>query len=149
MYTKRTHSWIKHSDFILLDILCLHIAFVLAYMTRHGFAILYADEDYLSLAAVYTLVDFLVLLANATMKDVLKRGYYKEIERTLVHVFLVTALVSLYMFSVQKGQTYSRITFYLSFGYYLAISYGVRLVWKKILLKKKKELNLFRLDALI
>ena len=140
MYARRNQSWLKHGDFILLDILCLHIAFVLAYMTRHGFAIPYADENYLNLAAVYTLVDILVLIANGTMKNVLKRGYYKEIERTVWHVFLVTSLVSMYMFSVQMGRTYSRITFYLVSVFYLVISYGVRLIWKKFLIKKKQEL---------
>ena len=66
----------KHIDFILLDVLCLHIAFVLAYMTRHGWALPYGSGDYLNLAVVYTLVDILVLVANRTMKNVLKRGFY-------------------------------------------------------------------------
>lgn len=140
MYARTTQSWQKHIDFFLLDLLCLHIAFVLAYMTRHGLVIPYADADYLNLAAVYTVVDILVLIANSTMKNVLKRGYYKEIERTVWHVFLVSALVSMYMFSAKMGESYSRITFYLASGYYLILSYVVRLVWKKFLLKKKKEL---------
>ena len=141
MYAKKTQSWLKHIDFILLDVLCLHVAFVLAYMTRHGLASPYSSNDYLRLAAIYTLVNILVLLANRTMKNVLKRGYYKEIAQTFRHVVYVTLLVSLYMFSVQEGHTYSRITFYLVSVYYLVISYGVRLLWKKFLLKKKKELS--------
>ena len=140
MYARKTQSWLKHIDFILLDILCLHIAYIVAYMTRHGFEIPYANDIYLNLAGVYTLVDIMVLIANGTMKDVLKRGYYKEIERTIWHVFLVTSLVSMYMFSVQMGMEYSRITFYLSSIYYLLLSYGVRLFWKKFLMKKKQEL---------
>ena len=56
MYARKTQSWLKHIDFILLDILCLHVAFVLAYMTRHGFANPYGKFEYLSLAAIYTLV---------------------------------------------------------------------------------------------
>ena len=98
MYARITQSWQKHIDFFLLDLLCLHIAFVLAYMTRHGLRIPYADADYLNLAVAYTMVDVLVLIANNTMKNVLKRGYYKEIKQTFWHVFFVTALVSLYMF---------------------------------------------------
>ena len=84
----------KHIDFILLDVLCLHIAFVLAYMTRHGWVLPYGNGDYLNLAVVYTLVD--ILVANRTMKNVLKLGFYKELERTIWHVILVTLLVSLY-----------------------------------------------------
>ena len=140
MYARKTQSWLKHIDFILLDIICLHVAFVLAYMTRHGLSNPYADSEYFNLAAIYTLVDILVLIANRSMKNVLKRGFYKEMEQTVRHVFYVTVLVALYMFSVQAGSTYSRIAFFLLSAYYVLIAYGVRLLWKKFLMKKKKEL---------
>ena len=32
MYRKDSVSWLKHYDFILLDMLCLQIAFVLSYL---------------------------------------------------------------------------------------------------------------------
>ena len=139
MYAKKNQSWLKHGDFILLDILCLHIAFVLAYMVRHGFANPYADESYLNLAVVYTLVDFTVLVANRSLQNVLKRSIYKEMKKTANHVILVTLIVSLYMFSVQTGKVYSRITFYLMTVFYLVVTYGVRLLWKHYLLHKKRE----------
>ena len=140
MYARKTQSWLKHIDFILLDIVCLHVAFILAYMTRHGLSNPYADIEYFNLAAIYTLVDVLVLVASRSMKNVLKRGFYKEMEQTVRHVFYVTVLVALYMFSVQAGSTYSRIAFFLLSAYYVLIAYGVRLLWKKFLMKKKKEL---------
>ena len=117
MYSKKTQGWVKHADFILLDILCLQVAFVLAYITRHGVADFYGFEKYVSLAIVYALVDFAVLVANRTMKNVLKRGFYKEIEQTVRHAFFVVVLVALYMFSTQSGEIYSRITFYLLAAY--------------------------------
>lgn len=36
MYKKSAQGWIKHLDFIILDLICLHIAFIIAYMMRHG-----------------------------------------------------------------------------------------------------------------
>ncbi len=139
MYSKRTQGWAKHFDFILLDLLCLNVAFILAYMTRHGFSSPYSDAEYISLALVYTLVDFVVLVANRTLKNVLKRGMYKEIAETVKHVFLVTMMVSLYMFAVQQGDAYSRIMFFLMPVYYVLITYGIRLGWKQILLQKKRN----------
>ena len=141
MYARKTQSWLKHADFIFLDVLCLHLAFVLAYMTRHGVRNPYSSEDYMHLAAIYTLVDIFVQVASRSMKNVLKRGYYKEIAHTVRHVFYVTALVSLYVLSIQSGHTYSRITFFLIPIYYALIAYGVRLGWKKLLLKRKRDLS--------
>lgn len=85
MYSKKTQGWLKHLDFILLDMFCLQVAFVLAYMTRHGWASPYASPDYLNLAGVYLLVDFLVLVANRSMKNVLKRGFYNEVGEVYVY----------------------------------------------------------------
>ena len=38
MYRKDTDGWLKHWDFILLDMICLQLAFVLAYgLSGYGF----------------------------------------------------------------------------------------------------------------
>ena len=139
MYSKKMQGWLKHLDFILLDIVCLQVAFLLAYMTRHGFSSPYHSSIYLNLAGVYILVDFLVLIANRSMKNVLKRGFYKEIAQTVKHVFLVMVIVALYMFSVQSGDQYSRIMFFLLAVYYTILTYIVRICWKKFLFKSRKE----------
>ena len=141
MYARKTQSWMKHIDFILLDMLCLHVAFILAYMTRIGISNPYGDREYLVLAALITLVNGLVLIANRTMQDVLKRGFYKEMAKTVQHVFYVFALTVLCIFAVKESATYSRIALFLMAGYYLLISYGVRLLWKRFLMKKKQELG--------
>lgn len=139
MYSKKTQGWMKHIDFILLDMLCLQVAFILAYMTRHGFVSPYASMEYANLAIVYMLMDFVVLVGNKTMKNVLKRGFYKELVQTIRHVFLVVVLISVYMFAVKLGEVYSRVMFFTMAGYYGIIAYLIRLLWKKRLLKKKKE----------
>ena len=139
MYSKKAQGWIKHLDFIILDVLCLQVAFVLAYMTRHGLASPYASPIYSNLAIVYTLVDVLVLIVNQSMKNVLKRGYYIELAHTVKHVVLVFACVVVYLFSAQIGEAYSRIMVYILVVYYTAISYGVRLVWKKVVLRRMKD----------
>lgn len=35
MHKKNASDWRKHLDFIVVDIICLHIAFLLAYFLRH------------------------------------------------------------------------------------------------------------------
>lgn len=138
MYHKKTQSWVKHLDFIILDMICLHVAFVLAYLTRHGLSFPYANPFYRDMAVIFTLVNITVLIATGTMKSVLKRGYYIEFSKTLRHVCIVAVIMTVYLFSTQEGVVFSRITFYLQFAYYLIISYGVRLAWKRVLLKKMR-----------
>ena len=37
MYKEKSQDWMKHLDFIVIDLLMLLLAFVLAYLTRYGF----------------------------------------------------------------------------------------------------------------
>ena len=116
MYTKKPKGWVKHTDFILLDVLCLQAAFVLAYMARHGLSNPYADPLYRNVAVVYALTDFAVLVMNSTMKNVLKRGRYREFLYTAKNVFLVAVIIAMFLFSAKTGEAYSRIAFYLTTG---------------------------------
>ena len=139
MYVRKTKSWIKHIDFILLDVLCLQLAFVLAYITRHGWTHPSAENEYLMLAITYAFSDFFVLIAMHTMKNVLKRGYYIEFTKTFKQTLAMSATVLLFMFSTQTGMVYSRITVFLTAIYYFMISYIVRVVWKKVIRRKMRK----------
>ena len=141
MYGKKPQGWVKHVDFMLFDFLCLHAAFVLAYITRHGLSNPYGNTFYIGMAIVYSIVDILVMITNSTMKNVLKRGYYLEFLKTVRHIFLVSLIMTCYLFSTQEGVEYSRITFFLQAGYYAVLSYVVRILWKQLLLRKKVDSN--------
>lgn len=136
MYHKRPQNWKKNADFIFLDIVCLHIAFFLAYITRHGWSNPYKNNVYLSISLVYTYVDVAVLLLNNTMDGVVRRGHYQEFVKTVKHICLVELFVSFYIFSTQDGLLYSRLVIYLLAAYYLVISYIVREIWTDFLRKK-------------
>lgn len=141
MYKKNVQRWMKHIDFILLDILSLHIAFVAAYMIRSGASWPYDDPNYSNLIIVLTLIDFVVLIINETMKNVLKRGFYKELAHTVKHVFLVEAIITFYLFAMKLSETYSRVVLIAFAGNYVLISYGIRLLWKKQLRSSKRKVT--------
>lgn len=55
MYKKSPQGWLKHWDFILLDIFCLQLAFVVAYLVRQGLENPYSDQIYRTVAFVFML----------------------------------------------------------------------------------------------
>ena len=75
MYKKSSKGWLKHSDFILLDLICLQAAFILAYLLRHRTGSPYESQLYLNMAIFLELADVVVLFFFETFKNVLKRGY--------------------------------------------------------------------------
>lgn len=70
-----------------------------------------------------------------TFKNVLKRGFYKELAMTIKHIFGVEAMVIIYLFTVKKSITYSRIVIYLTAVLYVCVGYFIRNIWKKHLQK--------------
>lgn len=136
MYRKKKKGWTKHIDFMLLDIICLQMAFIIAYMIRFGIGNPYGDSDYWNLALVFTLIDFFVEIAFDSFKNVLKRGYLMELTATCKHVFLVELVTAFYLFSTQLGGIYSRISYYVMVPLYIAISFIGRSIWKKVLVRE-------------
>ncbi len=138
MYERKNKGWMKHLDFMVVDIICLQTAFVLAYNVRFGIANPYKDVEYLNLAIIFLLIDFCAAIIFESFKNVLKRDWYEEFACVLKHVFLVEGLTLCYLFTTQKGQIYSRISFYLMIPLYIGITCLGRSLWKKRLKKGKR-----------
>ena len=85
MYRKDSTEWIKHVDFIILDLICLQVAFVLAYVLSGYGANPYQLILYRNMAVFMEVADLVVLFAMGTLKNVLKRGYYKDFVVTAQH----------------------------------------------------------------
>ena len=131
MYRKDSEGWLKHTDFIILDMICLQLAYVLAYaISGYGFNP-YETIIYRNMAVFLELADLVLIFAFGTMKSVLKRGYY--------HAIMVGALAVLYLFLLQQGQDFSRLTLMLTIIIYLVMTYVVRELWKKLLRIQMKD----------
>ena len=138
VYRKNVQEWMKHIDFMLIDILSLNLAYVLAYMTRMGLKLPYHEREYLFLIFILTLLDAVILIANETMKNVLRRGYYREAVKTAQHVFLTSTLAIAYLFVIKGSAFYSRIVLVSFAVYYGVVSYCTRLLWKKRLRSSRR-----------
>lgn len=136
MYRKKGREWTKHVDFMLLDILCIQLAFIAAYIFRFGISNPYMDKDYRILGIAFLFIDFVVEIVADSFKNVLKRGYFDEFISTCKHVILVEVVTTFYLFTTQMGDIYSRISYYIMVPFYIGISYLARVIWKRILRKR-------------
>ena len=139
MYRKDSEGWLKHADFIVLDMICLQLAYILAYaISGYGFNP-YGIIIYRNMAVFFELADLIVIFAYGTMKSVLKRGYYRDFVVTVKHSIMIGALAILYLFLLQQGQAFSRLTLILTVVIYLVLTYVVRELWKKLLRKQMAD----------
>lgn len=139
MYRKDSTGWIKHVDFIILDLICLQVAFVLAYaLSGYGFNP-YQLILYRNMAVFIEIADLLVLFAMGTLKNVLKREYYKNFVITVQHGVVLGAIILFYLFMLQEGRQYPRPVLVLNIVIYIFLTYLVRELWKRMLRKKMVE----------
>lgn len=136
MYRRKPQGWLKHIDFIILDLVSLLLSFLLACISRYGLGAMEEMVHYVNIFSMYSLVVVLFHIVNNTFSNVLRRGYYKEFEQTIKHVFYVELVIVFYLFSIKESDHYSRITFYLLAIYYCIVSYSTRIIWKRIIRKK-------------
>ena len=95
MYRKDSEGWLKHFDFLVLDLLCLQVAFVLAYgISGYGFYP-YNLLIYRNMAIFIEFADIVVLFACGTLKSVLKRGHYREFLATFQNTIMLGAVAIL------------------------------------------------------
>ena len=141
MYKKKYSGWLKHADFLILDIICLQLSFYIAYCIRHGIGNMYANKLYASMAVVLLLVDIVAGVFFENLHNVLKRGYWNEAVQTTKQVLEVFAMFSIYLVTAQNAEQFSRTVLYLTMGFYWGISYISRLLWKVYLKQHRKYVS--------
>ena len=137
MYKKENNSWLKHIDFVILDILCLQLAFILAYEIRVAKGIPYLNPLYENMAFVLVIFQLLVSFFGESFSGVLRRGFLIEMKCMIKHEICVMLLAVLYLFMSQHGVMYSRGAFTIMCTLYFFIAYAARIGWKKVIRSRK------------
>ena len=133
VYQRNSQNWIKHLDFILLDMISLFLAFFLSYYQYTRTFQLISNGYYRTMLLVLCLLDIIIALAFNSMHNVLHRGYYDELIATLRHVFLVLVTATLLLFALKMSEIYSRLILSFTAVYHCILGYLTRSIWKALL----------------
>ena len=136
MYKREKNSWLKHMDFMLLDIVSLFVAIFFAYLIYFHSFNLFKYKTYRNITILMLFIDLITMIMFNTMHNVLKRGLFQEFAKTLKHVFVVYGFLTITLFAYKFTSIYSRVTISLSALLFLLISYLIRLIWKKYVLRR-------------
>ena len=133
MYKKKYSGWLKHADFLILDIIVLQLSFYIAYCIRHGIGNMYENQLYAGMAIVLVLIDIVIGIIFENLHNVMKRGFWIEAIQTSKQVLEVFALFAIYLVTVQSAEQFSRTVLYLTMVFYWILSYVGRILWKTYL----------------
>jgi hypothetical protein len=70
MYKKSSTGWLKHLDFMVLDIICLQLAFVMGYFLRHHSFKPYGSPIYRNEAIVFALIQLMIMFFDDSFKKI-------------------------------------------------------------------------------
>lgn len=136
MYRKIRASWMKHIDFELCDILCMEIAFFMAYAIRHRNNITAMLPMYMRLALLILLFDIVVVFFSENYKNILQRTVERELFAVVEHVTSVQLLLLLYEYIMKESYLFSRAVFLIYWGLAIAFCFGERLLLKIFIRKR-------------
>ena len=78
MKQKSMQSWLKHLDFIFLDLLAIEASLMIAYLIRFGKTDLFSYQEWRIMAVILPVIDLLVMILGSPLSGVLRRGFLRE-----------------------------------------------------------------------
>lgn len=133
MHIKGKYSWLKHLDFMVLDILSLAVAFVMAIGIRFGDFSLVTSDSWKTLLLIACLMDLLVILFTNPFSGIFRRYGSEELLKAAAMTGYNSLLVFFLLYVLKLGTYYSRLTVIIMYALYFYLSLMLRMVWKAVL----------------
>ncbi|HJA67081.1 MAG TPA: sugar transferase [Candidatus Mediterraneibacter cottocaccae] len=137
MYSRITNSWLKHWDFIVLDLITLQAAYVFSCIMRQGLHNPYQDQLYLNIGMIIGVADICAAFFMEPYHGIMRRGYFQEFKNVLRHVVVVCVFEIAYLFLSKNGGAFSRMSFLWFVPAAVLFVYMGRVIWKTYLLEHK------------
>ena len=140
MYEKAKNGWLKHLDFIVLDLICLQLSFSLSYFILQHLTFAYSVIFYRYQAIVLVILQLLIVFFTQPYKDIVRRGPYKEFVKTVQNAFFIMFADIVYLFAVHQIIMISRRFFVMITIFFIGSSYLARTL-NKIRIRGKNNKN--------
>lgn len=144
MHVQNKYSWIKHVDFIGLNLLALITAFLLALKVRFGTVSLIFDSSWQAVLVVLCLINLAITLAINPYSGILRRPYYEDAAKLFFLTLYSFILVAIFFYLLKIGAVYSRLTLGLTFIFYYVLSLLFLYIRKRLILTGKIKLTNIR-----
>ena len=131
MYKRKTRGWSQHLDFMALDILCLEISLIGAYLFNNTFSsALLRDRVFWSLVVMLTFIDLMLLVTTDAYHNVLRRDTFKELRGTSKQAAYISIALSGLLLFLQVSSQEAYHIFFSTAPLYAMLCFIMRVLWK-------------------
>ena len=139
---KTKYPWLRHIDFLFVDLLALILSFTLVFPLKFGGMWFVSGPEWSSavwarLVLLFVLADIIFTLLLDPYSGIMKRKFYMEFVRACQLAAFNAISVALVLYVFKIGEAYSRTVFILTYFCYVILSLLLKYLWKKLILSGK------------
>ena len=157
MQIKSKYSWLKHIDFMVVDLIALFLSYLLSYYLKFNDLNFYQNADWVRYLFLVLVLNILFNFILNPYSGILRRPYYMDIITSFKLALYNLLAASGIFYAFKIGATYSREMSFVMYSIYFVLSTLMKFGWKKLLVSGKivvqttKQIPLFiigRLDSI-
>lgn len=137
MYKKRNSGWLKHIDFMLLDVMIIQVGFLIGCVIRLGFNNPYHIILYRRVSLLLLLTSISVIFLGESHRGILRRGYLQEFKSVFRTVTVIVGILMAMLYGMQYLGSLSRIIFFTAWLLDITLVYIARCLRKRQLVKRR------------
>ncbi len=139
MNRKHTKGWLKHGDFIVIDIILLQICYVLTYWILRGISNPYEDDINQNLIMLMGASQLIVILFSSHYRSILGRNWINELLMDLVFSVEFMSVTLVFLFAIKKSSGFSRLQIFVTTGMFWIVDFIAKQLNKKRILRSLKK----------
>ena len=139
MNQKPLKGWLKHADFILIDLLCLQLSFLVAYWLIVRVGNPYSVSSYAYLGEVLLLSQLVTIVFSNNYKGIIRRGMLDELYKVVLFATTMLLVLLLFLFVFHTTIVVSRLQVGGTMVLYIIFDYLLRFINKKRIFKNSSN----------
>ena len=141
MQIKSKYSWVKHVDFMIVDLIALFLSYLISYYLKFDNLDFAQNDEWTRYLAIVLILSIVINFFVNPYSGILKRSYYMEIIRALQLAVYNLLLASAIFYAFKIGASYSREMSFVMYGIYFVLSLLLKFLWKKLIVSGKIVIN--------
>ncbi len=137
MQIKSKYSWMKHLDFMVVDLIALFMSFIVSYYLKFNRWDFGSNDEWTRYLFIVLVLSIVINFFINPYSGILRRSYYMEIIRAFQLAIYNLLFASLIFYAFKVGASYSREMSFVMYGIYFVLSLLLKFLWKKLLVSGK------------
>lgn len=140
MHVQNKFSWIKHVDFIAINLFSLIVAFIGSVYFKFGDWNVVFSSTWEALLVIMCLINLMVTLGLNPYSGILRRPYYIDAIKQFLLTLYTFIIVAIFLYVFKFGAVYSRVAVGSTYVVYFIMSFVFQSIRKSAILKGRVQL---------